>query len=50
MIDPQLIALAIEALQRQEYADEKEWFFDVQTVDQLVEFLEDMAADGEMIA
>lgn len=50
MIDPEFIALAIEALQRQEYPDEKEWFFDVQTVDQLIELLEDKAEGGEMIA
>jgi len=50
MIDPKLIALAIEALQRQEYPDDKEWFFDLQTVDQLIEHLEDMDEAGEMIA
>jgi hypothetical protein len=36
----------INIIQQSEYPDEKEWFFDVQTVDQLMELLEDLM-EGE---
>ena len=48
-MNPELVKLGIEALQRQEYANDEDWFFDIQTVDQLIETLEQMAADGEVI-
>ena len=49
MTSPELVKLAIEAFQRQEYPNDKDWFFDVQTVDQLIEALEFMADYGEVI-
>jgi hypothetical protein len=41
-IDYYAIFDMINAIQKAEYPDEKEWFFDVQTVDQLMELIEDL--------
>lgn len=49
IIDPELIILVIEAVQREEYPEDKEWFYQIQTVIQLIELLEDKAEGGEMI-
>ena len=48
-MDPELVKLGIEALQRQEYANDEQWFYDVQTVDQLVDTLTEMAENGEVL-
>jgi len=46
---PGLVILGIEGLQRQAYPDNEDWFFDVQTVDQLMDFLLQMVEAGEEI-
>ena len=45
MIDFYAIIDMINAIQKAEYPDDEEWFFDVQTVEQLIELLEDLAED-----
>ena len=45
MIDFYAIIDMINAIQKAEYSDDEEWFFDVQTVEQLIELLEDLAED-----
>ena len=46
---PEVLGMWIRALQFQYYPDDEEWFFDVQTVEQLLLLLEDMIEDGEVI-
>jgi len=46
---PEVLGMLIRALQFQYYPDDEEWFFDVQTVEQLLLLLEDMIEDGEVI-
>ena len=48
-MDPELVKLGIEALQRQEYANDEQWLYDGQTVDQLVDTLTEMAENGEVL-
>ena len=42
-IDFYAIKDMIKAIQRTEYPDNEEWFYDVQTIDQFIELLEDLA-------
>ena len=44
-IDFYAIMDMINLIQLSEYPDDEEWFFEVQTVEQLIELLEDLAED-----
>jgi hypothetical protein len=46
-MNPELVILGIQALQGQYYANDEDWFYDRQTVDQLVDTLTEMAENGE---
>jgi len=46
---PEVFLMWLLAVQVQYYPEDEDWFFGVQTVDQLVGLLEEMIDDGDVI-